>query len=54
MLFENLNFTPCIWRNDVPMGSKICGNILKNISLLREGVRWLVGDGNQINFFDDT
>jgi len=42
----NLNFIQCIWRNDLPMGSRIWVNIVKNRSLLREGVRWLVGDGN--------
>jgi hypothetical protein len=49
----NLKFSHCIWRNDLPMGSKIWGNIVRNRSLLREGMRWLVGYGNHINFWED-
>ena len=35
------------------MGSKIWGNIVRNRTLLKEGVRWLVGNGNHINFWED-
>ena len=35
------------------MRSKIWENIVKNRALLNEGVWWLVGNGNQINFWED-
>ena len=50
----NLKFSHCIWRNDLPIGSKIWGNIVRNINLLREGVRWSMGDDSQINFYEDS
>ena len=46
----NLKLSHCTWRNDLPMGSKIWGNIVKNRTLFKDGVRWLVGNGNHINF----
>ena len=50
----NLNFIHCIWRNDLPLGSRIWGNIIKYKILLREGVMCLVGDGIQVHFWEDT
>lgn len=49
----NLNFSHYTWRDDLPMGSNIWGNIVKNITLFKDGLRWLVGNGNQINFWED-
>ena len=49
----NLIFSHCTWRNDLPMGSKIWCNIVKIRTILKEGVRWLLGNGNQINFWED-
>ena len=49
----NLNFSQFTWRNDLPMGSKIWDNIVRNRTLLKEEARWLMGNGNQINFSKD-
>ena len=50
---RNLKFSHCIWRNDLPLESKIWHNIVRNICLLRVGNMWLVGDGYQINSLKD-
>ena len=51
---KNHNLSHYTCRNDLLTGSKIWGNIVKNIIILKEGVRWLVGNGNQINFQEDS
>lgn len=38
----------------LPPGSKIWNNILKSRSLLKEGVRWKIGNGRSIRFWEDS
>ena len=49
----NHNFSRCTWKNELPMGSKIWGNIMRNRTLMKEVVRWLLRNVNQINFWED-
>jgi len=50
----NMKYVYCIWDNDLPSRSRVWVNIIKNISLFREGVRWLVGEGSKVIFWEDS
>ncbi|GLJ19118.1 hypothetical protein SUGI_0343360 [Cryptomeria japonica] len=45
--FYNLNTI------DLPQGSKLWNNILKNRVMVREGLKWLLGDGKKVRFWED-
>ena len=47
---SNSHFSYNLYNNDLPRGSKIWMNIMKSIGLLREGVRWITGNGQTIRF----
>ena len=56
MKAKYLSHTPFQWtlyNNDLPRGSKIWQNIVRNRGLLREGLRWIVGNGFNIRFWED-
>lgn len=46
----NTHFRYNLFNNDLPNGSKVWNNILKNRSLLGKEVRLLVGNGKKIRF----
>ena len=42
-----------LYNNNLPRGSKIWQNIVRNRGLLREGLRWIVGIDFSIRFWED-
>ena len=50
---SNTSFRWNLYNNDLPRGSKIWQNIVRNRGLLREGLRWIVGNGFNIRFWED-
>ena len=51
---SNSLFTHNIFNNDLWGGSKIWMNIVKSRGILREGVRWIMGNGKNIRFWEDN
>ena len=51
--FSNTSFRWNLYNNDLPGGSKIWQNIVRNRGFLREGLRWIVGNGFNIRFWED-
>ena len=51
---ENSPFSYHLFSNDLLVGSKIWTNIIRCRCLLREGVRWVVGSGQNIKFWEDN
>lgn len=45
--YYNLNTT------DLPQGSKLWNNILKSRVMVREGLKWQLGDGRKVRFWED-
>lgn len=56
MRAKYLSSTQFIYKlyNDLPRGSKIWMNIMKSRGLLREGLRWVIGNGQNIIFWEDN
>lgn len=50
---SNTSFRWNLYNNDLPSGSKIWQNIIRNRGLLREGLRWIMGNGFNIRFWED-
>ena len=42
-----------LYNNDLPGGSKVWQNIVRSRGILREGLRWIVGNGFNIRFWED-
>lgn len=38
---------------DLPQGSKLWNNILKSKVMVREGLKWKLGDGRKVRFWED-
>ena len=51
---SNSPFTNNLFNNDLLGGSKIWMNIVKSRGLLREGARWILGNGHSIRFWEDN
>ena len=51
---SNSLFNWNLFNNDLLGGSKIWMNVVKSRSLLREGRRWIVGNGHSIRFWEDN
>ena len=51
---SNSLFTWNLFNNDLQGGSKIWMNIVKSRSLLREGTKWIVGNGRSIKLWEDN
>ena len=51
---SNFPFNWNLFNNDLPQGSKIWMNIVGSRGLLREGTRWIVGNGHSIIFWEDN
>ena len=51
---DNSPFSYHLFSNDLLVGSKIWTNIIRCRGLLREGVRWIVGRGKNIRFWEDN
>ena len=50
----NTHFNYNLSNNELFGGSKFWKGILSSRSLLREGVRWMVGNGQKIRFWEDN
>ena len=51
---SNSSFIYHLFNNDLPGGSKIWMNITRSRGMLREGVRWIIGNGHSIRFWEDN
>ena len=51
---SNSSFTYHLFNNDLSRGSKIWMKIIKIRGILREGVRWIMGNGHNIKFWEDN
>jgi hypothetical protein len=50
----NTQFSYNLYNNDLPGGSKIWMNITKCRGLLKEGTKWVIGNGQAIRFWEDN
>ena len=50
---SNTSFRGNLYNNDLLGRSKIWQNIVRNRGLLRKGLRWIVGNGFNIRFWED-
>ena len=51
---SNSSFIYHLFNNNFPRGSKIWMNITRSRGMLREGVRWIIGNGHSIRFWEDN